>query len=174
MRLTHSIRALALSLAIFLTGVCLATPTEYEIKAAYLLNVLKLVERKAPPGDRVWLTLCLVSPGPTGGPLLALENSPVRGRKLRVRRIEGIAGIEDCEVVFFGRSTGSQSLVAKANTLGVLTVGNDSDFVGISGAIALLVENRRVVIEVNERASKHGDWTISSQLLEMARMARGG
>jgi YfiR/HmsC-like len=144
--------------------------TEHDLKAAYLLNVLKFAERRSGPVDPEYLTLCLVAPGPIEKPLGTLGDSGVRGRKLRVRLVGPGRDLQGCEVVFVGRSSGHRPLLDKANALGILTIGNDSEFVAMSGMMALIVENRRILVEINRHAVKGGDWVISSHLLEIARI----
>jgi hypothetical protein len=170
MNLGRSIRVVMCYLALSPCAISLSAVTEYDLKAAYLLNILKFTETKAAPRDNAFITLCLLAPGPIEKPLEALENSLVRGRKLRVRPIMTQAELQGCEVVFIGRSPGHQAMLEKANALGALTIGNDAEFVPMSGMMALIVENRRVVVEINQRAIRGRDWVISSYLLEIARI----
>jgi hypothetical protein len=147
--------------------------TEHDIKAAYLLNILRLCERKSSPGTGTDLTLCLVAAGAIEKPMRELEQSPIRGRKLKIRTVEQL-DLRGCEALFFGRSAGYEPLLAKAGKMGILTIGNDHEFLSMSGMIALVVENRRIVLEVNQSATRDGEWKLSSHLLEAARLSVGG
>lgn len=167
------LRVVVCGLALLPRGLGSAGPSEYDVKAAYLLNVLKFAERKAVAAASDVLPLCLFAPGPIERPLAELANRLVHGRKLRVRTIGSAAELVGCEVVFVGRSSGHRAMIEKANAMGVLTVGNDGDFLRMSGMMALVIENRRVVVEINERAVNGRDWTISSHLLEVARITGG-
>lgn len=160
-------------LALSHSAMALPAVTEYDLKAAYLLNVLKFAERKSGPREPEFITLCLLAPGPIEKPLGALSNSVVRGRKLRVRPIGSHGDLRGCEVVFIGRSSGHRAMLEKANALGSLTIGNDAEFVPMSGMISLIVENRRIVVEVNQQAVHGRDWVLSSHLLEIARIGGG-
>lgn len=173
MRFELSIRLVMCSLILSPSSMALPAVTEYDLKAAYLLNVLKFAERKSGPLGPEFITLCLLAPGPIEKPLGALSDSVVRGRKLRVRTVGSHGDLQGCEVVFIGRSSGHRALLEKANALGVLTIGNDEDFVPMSGMISLLVENRRIVVEVNQQAVRGRDWVLSSHLLEIARIGGG-
>lgn len=175
MRLALTIRPVICTLALAHFTMAYQAFTEYDMKAAYLLNVLKFSEKKKKPGPVVpqFLTLCLLAPGPIEQPLAALANSLVRGRKLRVRPIAPEGGLEGCEVVFIGRSSGHRPMLEKAKAVGALTIGNDTDFVPMSGMIALITENRHIVIEINQNAVRGREWMISSQLLELARIIGG-
>jgi len=160
----------ALILALPLNAVA-AAPSEHDIKAAYLLNILKLVHRKEAPVERKVLTMCLLTPGPVEQPLRALESSIIGSRKLRIRTIQKDENLRSCEVVFLGRSSGQQAALRWANSLGLLTLGNDVDFIPMSGMVALLVEGRKIVVEVNAESVRNPDWVFSSHLLEIARIA---
>jgi hypothetical protein len=124
--------------------------------------------------DRHILTMCLLTPGPVEQPLRALESSVIDGRKLKIRSIRKEEDLRTCEVVFFGRSSGEQAMLNRANSQGVLTVGNDVAFVPMSGMVGLVVEGRRIVVEVNGEAVRSPDGTFSSHLLEIARVTNQG
>ncbi len=148
-----------------------AVPSEYDVKAAFLLNVLRLSERR-PPISSNHLVLCAIAADAIEQPLRSLEGTSVHGRKLALRRV-GKGEVEGCEAIFFGRSAGMEATLIKAQKLGILTVGNDGDFVPLSGMVALVVENGRVVVEINRLVMKTGQWTFSSYLLEIARLMSG-
>jgi len=154
-------------------AVALPAVTEHELKAAYLLNVLRFTEGKPGPVAHEFFTLCLIAAGPIEKPLEALGDSLVRGRKLRVLQVGKREELNGCEAVFIGRSAGHQVLLKTANALGALTIGNDLEFIPMSGAVALVVENHRIVVEINRDAISNRNWLISSHLLEIARI-RGG
>jgi hypothetical protein len=159
------------TLAMF--GMALPPATEYDLKAAYLLNVLRFTEHKPPVKDNPFLTICLLAPGPIEKPLEAIGNRVVQGRKLRLRQIGRKEELPGCDVVFIGRSSGHRAMLERANALGALTIGNDSDFIPMSGMMALIVENHRIVVEINQGAIARPDWVISSHLLELARISGG-
>ena len=151
-----------------------AAATESDLKAAYLINVLKLVHRKEPPADRGSMTLCLVAAGTLEQSMRAVEGSIIGGRKLKLLILRRDSEMRGCEAIFLGRTAGLRSTMDRARTLGLLTVGSDADFIPMSGMISLLVEGRKIVVEVNGDAIKTADWVFSSHLLEVARMTRPG
>ena len=86
-------------------------------------------------------------------------------------------------IAFFAWRVGLQSYLAPTNlinilihasVLGVLTIGQDHDFLTRGGLVALLVQNRRVIVEVNRLAIDGGQWRFSSHLLEIAHVSNGG
>ena len=149
-----------------------SAPSEYDVKAAFLLNVLRLSERR-PPISSNQLVLCAIAADSFEQSLRSLEGTSVHGRKLMLRRV-GKGEVEGCEAIFFGRTAGMEAALIKAQKLGILTVGNDTDFLPLSGMVALVVENRRVVVEINRLVLNTSHWTFSSHLLEIARLVSGG
>lgn len=169
---------------IVLIGTCLAmraagappapssSPTEYELKAAVVFNILRLVEKTGRSGE--YVTLCAYTAGRIEQALSALEGSRVRGRTLRIRTVEDDSGLAGCDAVFYGRSAGPVTrMIAKSGAGRALTIGNDKDFLAAGGMIAVLLESRSIVIEIDEQRTEAAGWTISSHLLEVARVVRG-
>ncbi len=168
-----------MTLRIFTTvltfGLLAAGPaTESDVKAAYLMNILKFVHRKEPPADRETLMLCLGAPGTMEGSLRALEGNLIGGRKLKLRMLPKDDDLRACEAVFLGRTGGQQGTLGRAARLGLLTVGSDAEFISTSGMLSLIVEGRKVVLEVNGDAVKSAEWVFSSHLLEICRVVRPG
>lgn len=166
---------IAFLLALPLSGVLAAGPaSENDLKAAYLMNILKFVQRKEPPADRATLMLCLGAAGPLAGTLQTFEGNLLGGRKLKIRVLPKDDDLRACEAVYLGRTSGQQATLARAVQLGLLTVGNDAAFISSAGMLSLIVEGRKVVLEVNSDAAKSADWTFSSHLLEICRLVRPG
>jgi len=161
-----------------LTALTPATPLaapgsgEFELKAAYVLNILRFSSRKAPL-TTADLQLCLIRPGVIEPALKALDGTAVQGRRLRVRNATKDP-IEGCNVLFFGDLSGAEKTLAQGHTRGMLSIGCDHRFVSLSGMVALVVEHRRIVVEINQAAVHSGDWIFSSHLLEVARVTAGG
>jgi hypothetical protein len=145
--------------------------SDSDVKAAFIVNILRLAHKKSGPtsGD---LTLCLVAAGSVEQSLRAVENTVIRGRQLRLRNVVK-AQLAGCEALFFGSSAKAEAVLAKAQQMNLLTIGNDTEFLSLSGMIALLVENRRIVVEINDSSSRGSEWVFSSHLLEVARVVSG-
>jgi len=154
-------------------AVCFAlTPSEYSLKAAYLFNILRFTERSgtSATGDYV---LATYSAGLIEGALTDLQGTPIRGRRLRIRTINTESELDGCDAVFVGRLTGRGSrILVRAQSTGILSIGNEAGFAASGGMAALVLESRRVVVEVNAQTLTAGGWRASSHLLEVARIVR--
>src|SRR5207253_481199 len=82
-------------------------PSEYQVKAAFLLNFTKFIDWPADafenPGAP--FTICILGDDPFGSDLDQLvEEETVKGRKLAVERLRRISNPKSCQVLFLSRS----------------------------------------------------------------------
>src|SRR6185295_1241858 len=92
-------------LAIAITCRAVTVPSEYDLKAAYLFNILRFVDRRDVPRGGEYFTLGLYDAGAIGQSMVPLEGSPMHGRKLRIRAVKAESELPGCDAVFFGGST---------------------------------------------------------------------
>lgn len=143
--------------------------SEYEVKAAFLLNFIKFIEW---PEDKAAserpFQICILGDDPFGPALdQIVEGEQVHGRKLAVRRIREFS--RSCEVLYVGKSEQDIAPLLAGLPRGVLTVGETDDFLRRNGIIAFVIENRRVRFDIDARAAARVGLRISSKLLNVAR-----
>jgi hypothetical protein len=145
-------------------------PSEYEIKAAFLLNFTKFIvwpESSAAAGTP--FGICIAGENPFGRTLHQLvDNETVEGRPITVHSWPGPPA-SSCNIMFAGKSDRDVAALLSELPEGVLTVGESDDFLKQGGMIALAVENRRVRFDVNARAAAQAGLRLSSRLLNVAR-----
>jgi hypothetical protein len=176
-RSSHHLDPLFALFLIFLTsfparslGKPSAQPSEYQVKAAFLLNFTKFVEW--PPTafaePDAPFTICILGDDPFGSVLdQIVEGEKVNDRKLVVQRIHGRATI-GCQVLFVSNSERVPSILTTVGR-GVLTVGDGEDFVREGGMIGFVLERRRVRFDINQSAAANASLKLSSKLLSVAR-----
>ena len=145
--------------------------SESDVKAAYVLNILRLTQRKEPTGNE--LHLCMLRAGVLEPALQALDGTLILGRRLKARTTQK-GQIEGCDVLFFGELSGVAATLSRAHAMGMLTIGSDDKFLAMSGMVSLVMEHRRIVVQINQAALKSPVWLFSSHLLEVARVMQGG
>lgn len=126
---------------------------------------------------RPTIDLCVAPPNPFGSDLASLvEGEVVSGRSLAVRTVDTVAGLRGCHLLFVREATRNavHPLLAAAQLLPILTVGDDEDFLDQGGIVALRLVGGRVRFDVNDEAARHVGLRISSQLLTLALSVRGG
>jgi hypothetical protein len=150
-------------------------PTEYEVKAAYLSNFGRFVERTArpgpasPAGDPFYV--CVLGQDPFG-PILdaALKGETISGAPMVAKRLSGPEDAAGCRILFIRSVRDSQlsaTLVALA-TSNALTVSDMPGFTRHGGMIQFVPDGNRVRVEINLAAAQRAGLTLSSQLLKVA------
>ena len=147
-------------------------PSEYDVKAAFLLNFLKFVDWSpaAFADANSPIDICILGKDPFGRILDQLvEGETVNGRKVAVRRMSDHPAPKTCQLAFV-EGTGKEAENA-LNGLGrgVLTVAEGERFVRDGGIIGFVIENRRVRFDINRKVAETAGLTLSSRLLSVAR-----
>jgi hypothetical protein len=143
--------------------------SEYQVKAAYLVNFARFVEWPVPPTPGSPFYICILGDDPFQEALDQLVmNARVNGRPVIVRRFSRLQG--DCHILFISSSERDSFKVLGLTPPGVLTVGETATFRADGGMISFVIENRRVRFDVNLRAATQAGVQISSRLLGVARV----
>jgi hypothetical protein len=151
---------------------------EYEVKAAYLYNIVNFVTW--PPdafsSNSDPLHVCVYGVDPFG-PLLdrAMQGGTANRRPVAIIRTTDANALMECELVFLpGANTDRiDQAVRVTSTRPVLTIGESSDFLRRGGMIAFVVDGGRVRFDVNLPVAAMRGLTLSSRLLQVARMIVG-
>jgi YfiR/HmsC-like len=147
-------------------------PTDYQVKAVYLMNFARFVEWPDKLGMRQdSFTICVFGPDPFGRTLdTMLAGETIAGRGAVAKRVSTPQDFSDCRILFVSSAeTGSLSrIVEAANKQGVLTVSDLPHFAGRGGMIQFVTDDKRVRFEVNLTAAQRAGLTLSSELLKVA------
>ncbi len=153
------------------------TPTEYDVKAAYLFNFAKFFEWPAEAfADRqAPLALCIAGRDPFGAALAAYDRRTVQTRELRVRRGVALGDLSGCHILFVAESEERQlrRILQATLDLPIVTVSDIEGFADSGGIIGLVTGEKRVQFEVNLVSAQQARVKVSSQLLRIARNTRG-
>jgi hypothetical protein len=151
---------------------------EYEVKAAYLYNIVNFVTW--PPdafaGATDPLHVCVVGTDPFGRLLdRAIEGGTANQRPIVVDRVADAANVTACHLIFLpGANTDRiDRAVRAAAQRPVLTVGEAPDFLRRGGMIAFVVDGGRVRLDINLPTASSRGLTLSSRLLQVARTVIG-
>jgi len=163
---------LLLGLAPSLRAIEASPPSEYQIKAAFLLNFTKFIEWPAGEAAGSPFSICVLGEDPFGPVLDQLvEGETVGGRKIAVRRIRAEA-TGSCEILYVSKQEQNIRAVLAGAGAGVLTVGEGDEFLDNGGMIAFILENRRVRFNIDQGAAQKAGLKLSSRLLAVARSVR--
>jgi hypothetical protein len=147
---------------------------EYQIKAAFLYNFVKLVDW---PGEAFGdasapITIGVLGEDPFGVALESIQSKIVRGRRLVVRRFVNIQDLESSHVLFISSSEEERvtQILEKVRGSSVLTVGEMVGFAELGGIINFIIRKNEIRLEINVGAAEQAGVRISSQLVEVAKV----
>ena len=149
------------------------SPTEFQVKAAYLFNFLKFVEWPDDPGGdphAKWV-IGFVGDTPIGDELTRLAvGKNVLGRDLLVKKFQEADNLRGCNILFISESEKKRlpSILAALRGSSVLTVADMDSFIGSGGMVQLLVEGARVRVTIDVGATGRARLRVSSKLLALA------
>ncbi len=150
------------------------SPTEYQVKAAYLFNFLKFVEWPDDPAadpHGKWV-IGFVGDSPIGDELTQLvEGKNVLGRDLQVKKFQAADNLRGCNILFISESEKKRlpSILAALRGSSVLTVADMDNFIGLGGMVQFVVEDARVRVTIDVGATGRARLRVSSKLLALAR-----
>ena len=178
MRAAHA-AAMGLVLAA-LAPAALAVPSadgavsEYQVKGTYLFNFIRLVEWPAAGAHaQAPLPVCVLGESAIVPTLESLSTTPVRGRRLMVRRVT-LKDAAGCEVLFISaRATADVDSVVRATPRGVLTVSEIDTDDPVATVINFVVEQDRVGFDVSTEAARRAQLSVDTRLLNVARAVDG-
>ena len=180
MAFLRSLRALLLS-AVLMAGQAVgAAPTEYEIKAVFLLHFSRFVEWPenafAEPDSP--FVVCVFGHDPFGEALDAAVRGEMSGnRPIVARRIRDVAAVHECHILFVHRSEDARlgEILAALDHRSTLTVSDSVRSVRRGEMIRLVTDNDRIRLRIDVDAARSAQLKIRSNLLRAAEIvgARG-
>ena len=147
--------------------------SEYEVKAAFLLNFLQFIEWPAVSTNAPTpLVIGVLGENPFGSALdETIKDETVQGRPLKIKRARQASDLRDCQLIFVCRSEKNhlKDILATLNGGGALTVSDIDQFCQHGGMIGLVNEGGRIRFEINQESAAQSNVKISSKLLRLAR-----
>lgn len=144
-----------------------------QVKAAFLYNFAKFVEW--PPGTfdsgRADITLGILERDPLAGALASLQGKEVQGRKIVVKRSQGIDELKKCHIFFASASEISDlpKILDALKGRPVLTVTDEvDDFARLGVIINLNLVGDKIRFGIDVKNAEKCGLKISSQLLKLA------
>ena len=155
-----------------------AEKQEYEVKAAFLLNIVRFVEWPvaafASPSDH--LSICIYAEDPFQGAMeRTLTGKTVGERAVVVHLIPDMAAGGTCHLLFVPASQDrhTRQIAIDAAKRPVLLVGEANGFAERGGAVNFVLEGDRVRFQINPGAAGERGLKVSSKLLQLAIIVGG-
>lgn len=150
------------------------TASEYQIKAAFILNFAKFVEWPNGPFENGNMVVGIVGNDPFGGAIDQIVNgSRANGRTVVVRRLRRSDNLRGCNILFISSSENKNlgPILDGLKGSSVLTVGEMSEFTRRGGMIRLKIQDNKVRFEVNSTAAGQAGLRVSSKLMALSKGA---
>jgi hypothetical protein len=149
----------------------LAVEPEDEIKSVAVLNFLRYSTWPEPvPGT---LTVGVLGRRSFLDALRAtLESKPVNGRAVRVTEVKRAADVQECQMVYLAteRSADIKPVLATAQSVRALTIGESDRFLDYGGAINLFLVDGHIGFEASLETIERTGVTVSSNLLRIGQI----
>jgi len=172
-RMRHSARV-GLILAILAATCALAAkkPTEYDVKAAYLVNFGRFMRGGPGAAPRASdFDICVLGEDPMGSSLdVIAENEKIGPRTVRVKRVHDAREARPCDIVYLSAAEG-EKIAADLEVLrgaDALTVSDAPEFLRNGGMIQFVLQGDHVRFSVNLGAVHKAHVVLSSELLRVA------
>ncbi|HNT69225.1 MAG TPA: YfiR family protein [Syntrophorhabdaceae bacterium] len=152
------------------------TVSEYEVKAAFLYNFVKFVDW--PDGSqgegKGVVNVCMFGSGPIDRELARLKDKVVKGRRFAVKYTGSTEEFRGCHMLFICSSEKGrlQEALKAVKRKGILTVGDTEGFARKGVIINFYFEDKKIRFEINLDAAREAQFSISSQLLRLARIVK--
>lgn len=144
--------------------------TEYRVKAAFMYNFSRFVQWPSAANEQTGdFTLCLLGEDPFGETLDSLAGKQVRDQVLAIKRLDNLASIDSCRLVFIGHNSSTlDSILSRMDKKPILTVSDVDGFTDKGGIIQFRLVDNKVRFDINIDAARKAGLNISSKLLSLA------
>ena len=153
-----------------------AQPTEYQLKAVFLLNFARYVEWPAESLRNTGrIELCVLGRDPFGEALEAIAGKQAQDREVSVRLLAMPQQAAECQLLFLAGSEERRMHAAlrELASLPVLTVSDIDGFADAGGGIGFATVDDRVRFDINAAALQQASLKASAQLMRIARRVIG-
>jgi hypothetical protein len=153
-------------------------PSEYDVKAAYLLNFGKFVRvESAPPASpRTFFDVCVVGEDPIEAALNTLTNGErVGGLPVRIIHLKDGSQARSCQIAYLSGSEGPRldQDLEQLRGANVLAVSDNATFLARGGMIQFLLVSDHVRFSVSLDAVRQSHLVLSSEFLRVAYAVSG-
>ena len=151
--------------------------SEYQVKAAFLLNFGKYVEWPAAALANETLAICVFGSDPFGAALdQTLAGRRLAGHPVEARRVSEVSEAHGCQILFVSRAKPDRLDAVLSGLQGqpILLVGEQERFAHEGGIINFVEVKKKIRFEINEAAARRAGLKISSKLLKLATIVEDG
>lgn len=157
--------------------VCCAQPKaapEYQLKAAFLYNLLQFIEwpEQSFKDAGSPLVICVYDDKAAGAAFDSYRNEKIRGRQLIFKRYDEMQTGLECHILFINTQDKKalSDIVAKTASRSILTVGEADGCARLGCIINFFTADNKLRFEINPEAAKKAGLKLSSEILKVAKI----
>ena len=151
------------------------SPSEYQLKAAFLYNFAKFVEwpTNVFALEDSPIVVGVMGQNPFGEDLdNTIRNKTINKHPIEIKATDSISDAKKCQILFISTSERDRlaDILSGLRGASVLTVGeaDTQDFIKSGGMINFVLVNNKIRFQINNEAAKSAGLKISSKLLSLA------
>lgn len=147
---------------------------EYDLKAAFLYNLLKFVNWPDEIQCGSHLVIGIFGDDPFGASMEVLKDKMIGRRLIVIRKGRSLQALKRCDVLFVSRSESDrvERVVRSALPMHTLVVGDSAGFAERGVMINFFLHERKLRFEINVDAVRRAGLTVSSQVLRLGRVVQ--
>lgn len=167
-----SLSTLALLLPISPRAASAEAIPEYAMKAVFLYNFALFTEWPTLPGKT--FNLCILGHDPFGDALDKIEGKLIYGLPLTVSRLSRPDNLRSCQMLYLNASEHAsvRKVLQQLGDTAVLTVTDSAEVMQNGFMIGMSLENKHIVLEINQKVAQNANLAISAKLLRLAKTVR--
>jgi len=149
------------------------SPSEYQIKAAFLYNFAKFVEwpTQAFAGPDSPIVIGVLGKNVFGDNLArTIRNKVINDHPFEFKEYRSVKEATNCHILFISASEKEHlpKILKALRGASVLTVSETDQFIEMGGMINFVIEDNRIHFQINDDAARRAGLKISSKLLSLA------
>ncbi len=146
--------------------------SEYEVKSAFIYNIINFVEWPIDKGLNDAIKLCVVGKNHFGTSLDSFEYNTIGDQVLALKYVQSFQNIGDHNVVFICPSEKKRlkQILQSLAGINILTIGDTKGFAQQGVIINFYIKDEKVRFEINVDAAKRANLKISAKLLRLAKI----
>ncbi len=146
--------------------------SEYEVKSAFIYNIINFVEWPIDKGLNDAIKLCVVGKNHFGTSLDSFEYNTIGDQVLALKYVQSFQNIGDHNVVFICPSEKKRlkQILQSLAGINILTIGDTKGFAQQGVIINFYIKDEKVRFEINVDAVKRANLKISAKLLRLAKI----
>ena len=153
-------------------------PGEFELKAAFVINFIRLVNWAGIPGEgsSSELPVCAVGNSEFASAVRQAAAGKAVGTRALSFKIVSEPDPTHCRVLVLDAAQygGARHAIEAVRDAPVLTIGNGAGFLALGGMFELEVQDRKVQFDASQEAVRRARLDVSARLLQLSRNLRKG